>query len=500
MRVWGTLRVMTVTAVALAALLVVRPPASAEVLAWPSDVGTSHFGLMGYAGEAPAFPGAWVRPHAGEAIWGAIERERGAGYRWGNLDAEVRAAQANHTALLITIWPFAQWDQDACHASDPSAPASFFRSLNRLYAPCDRVAYTAFIGALVDRYDGDGSRDMPGLLYPVRHWEVGNEPELQGATGGNTFFQGTAASYADLLKITATAIRGTDAQAVVLAGGQAGMLPEHAAFWSPVLSDAAGAFEIGNVHSIRGSESFYSAEYRAFLDQRGLASRRFWITEAQVGSIAENLSDDMLAQRTITGYAAAFANGASVIFRVPAGSPNSGNYGPLAEGAFTQLATNIGTFTTATWDGPNRVRFVMPDGTTVFVLWSGARLPDGLDGSITALSHLGQRSTPKASDVVAATPMMIRVTPPAPGAVEGSAAFATPPTFSPTGQALAIFSGGSVDQLEAAAAATRATGVWAQDGSGAYHLLVVGGPAFLKDEFKKHFAGLRPSTVVTLTR
>lgn len=424
---------------------------------------------MGYAGEAPAFPGAWVRPHAGEAIWGAIERERGAGYRWGNLDAEVRAAQTNRTALVITIWPFAQWDQDACHASDPPAPAPFFRNLNRLYAPCDCAGYTAFISALVDRYDGDGSRDMPGLLYPVRHWEVGNEPELQGATGGSTFFQGSAASFADLLKTTSIAIRGADPQAVVLAGGQAGMLPENATFWSPVLRDAASAFEIGNVHSIRGSESFYSAEYRALLDQRGLSARRFWITEAQVGSTTENLSDDMLAQRTVTGYAAAFANGASVIFRVPAGSPNSGNYGPLAEGAFTPLGSNIGTFTTATWDAPNCVRFAMPDGTTVFVLWSGARLPEGTTGSIMAISHLGERSTPKASDLVAGTPIIVRVTPQA--SITGGSA---PPLSG--GISLFVFGGGSNVQLLAVSCpgSSAAAAFWVTDATGNFITCVLG--------------------------
>mgnify|MGYP003353855537 FL=1 len=84
--------------------------------------------------------------------------------------------------------------------------------------------------------------------------------------------------------------------------------------------------------------------------------------------------------------------------------------------------------------------------------------------------------------------------------VEGAPTFASPPTFSLTGQAIGIFNGGSTDQLEAAASANRATGAWVQDASGAYQLLVVGGPAFLKEEFKKHFAGLFPNTVVTLNR
>ena len=64
-----------------------------------------------------------------------------------------------------------------------------------------------------------------------------------------------------------------------------------------------------------------------------------------------------------------------------------------------------------------------------------------------------------------------------------------------------IFGGGSVDQLEAAGSAAKATGVWVQDASGAYQLLVVSGPAFLKDQFKAKFPNaLSANTVATLTR
>ena len=90
-------------------------------------------------------------------------------------------------------------------------------------------------------------------------------------------------------------------------------------------------------------------------------------------------------------------------------------------------------------------------------------------------------------------------TPPATGA--GVAAFLAAPIFSASGQALVVFAGGSTDQLEAAAASAKATGAWAQDATGGFQLLVVGGPVFLKDQFRATFAaGLRPNTPMTLTR
>ncbi len=35
--------------------------------------------------------------------------------------------------------------------------------------------YTDWVGSLVERYDMDGHDDMPGLLYPIRHYEIGVE-------------------------------------------------------------------------------------------------------------------------------------------------------------------------------------------------------------------------------------------------------------------------------------------------------------------------------------
>ena len=84
---------------------------------------------------------------------------------------------------------------------------------------------------------------------------------------------------------------------------------------------------------------------------------------------------------------------------------------------------------------------------------------------------------------------------------EGPGTFAGTPVFGPSGQALAIFGGGTVDQLAAAGANVQASGVWVQDGAGTFQLLIVGGPSFLQDNFTTKFPnGLQPVTVVTLTR
>jgi hypothetical protein len=88
---------------------------------------------------------------------------------------------------------------------------------------------------------------------------------------------------------------------------------------------------------------------------------------------------------------------------------------------------------------------------------------------------------------------------PAPAA-SVQATFAATPRFG-GGQALAIFNGGTSAQLEAAAKLVGAKGVWVQDPDGGFALLVVGGPAFLKDQFDARFPKGLPNTLpVTLTQ
>ena len=75
------------------------------------------------------------------------------------------------------------------------------------YRPKDVKAYQSWVGAVVERYDGDGKDDMPGLRVPVKYWQVDNEPP-RGREG-----------YADLVRITSEAIKQAYPGAKVLIGG-----------------------------------------------------------------------------------------------------------------------------------------------------------------------------------------------------------------------------------------------------------------------------------------
>lgn len=166
------------------------------------------------------------------------------------VDAEqVRALGARWVRVHTATWPFASW----YHAQKRASP---FDSVDTLvdvlqaaeleplfvvgpwpgnqtanytdrYVPEDMAGYRSWVRRFVERYDGDGQDDAPGLRRPVRFWEVDNEPDLhhrvppRGARPGGvdpSEFQ-RPEEYAEVLLATAAAIRAADPHAQVLNAG-----------------------------------------------------------------------------------------------------------------------------------------------------------------------------------------------------------------------------------------------------------------------------------------
>ena len=91
------------------------------------------------------------------------------------------------------------------------------------------------------------------------------------------------------------------------------------------------------------------------------------------------------------------------------------------------------------------------------------------------------------------------VTPPNTAAPAGAGVFASAPVYSASRLAQVVFNGGTLVQLDAALVAAKASGGWAQDSKGVFHLYIVGG-GFVNDGFKAAFptgfAGVTAMTVV----
>jgi|Deesub1362A_J573_1020465.scaffolds.fasta_scaffold02873_6 parallel beta-helix repeat protein len=293
-----------------------------------SELEKTHFSREGMSKNAH-----WVRWWI---TWGEVEKEYDV-YDFGYSDHVIRKAGEEGILLLITIMPFAEWDQDKCHGDEyygripmPGVVEEFFGKMSmppggieyygkmpmpgdeeyhrgmplspppppppppggemiiKVGKPCSMEDYKEFLKKFMERYDGDGVDDMPGLVYPVKYWEIMNEPGMQGKDpSGLKFFYGTPEEYLEILKVSYQTIKEADPEAKVLMAGMAGMHGQFVEFWDPIMSEAGNYFDIANIHSIdtdERREDMFVLKFKKFLKKHGI-EKPIWITEGQFGSL-----------------------------------------------------------------------------------------------------------------------------------------------------------------------------------------------------------------------
>lgn len=262
-----------------------------------SDLGTGRrvvtllFGLLGI-GTASAFPGrivaaALASTVAAKLAFAAPFEDSPFGMLIPEVDADAYPDRGYYDAVNIGVrWnrgtPYVYWpeveptlttpptyDFSALDARVAAVPPSihklgnlfvnsFFvsRRISGSYLPIDQDRYTAFVRATVERYDGDGVADMPGLTEPVRYWQVDNEPDAR-----------FLADFDDLQRITYQAIKQADpASVVLLAGATAGGPVESSNGWisafnlrfKPIIDALAGQYvDAVDIHWFGFSDTNY---------------------------------------------------------------------------------------------------------------------------------------------------------------------------------------------------------------------------------------------------
>lgn len=299
---------------------------------------TNSFGFLGAALDNDNFEylqavgAGWMRPHPGPAVWEMIQSEDGGDYDWDHMDEVVTLAQDYDINLLITIWPFAAWDQvrkenaPDCEVSDtdeflPNKEAEEKGRTEYIPAyrcnPYDWDEYQRWVKAMVERYDGDGKRDMPELTLPVTSWEVMNEPDLSGSDTLDFYKEGSD-EYFILLRRTARAIRLADANAdILIAGAASAELNQEGYFMDFYYNlftahpTAKKYFTVGNVHHISpaAETDFNVSVYQTLLDNFNI-DKPIWVTEA--GAEGVSTTEQKQYIRTATGEA--ITAGAEKIF------------------------------------------------------------------------------------------------------------------------------------------------------------------------------------------
>ena len=249
--------------------------------------------------------GQWVRPHPGPFIWNHIEKEKG-NFTWDDADKYVVYAQEHNQTILATIWPHANWEQKSCKRKKARSPFGK-RFTKYLSKPCSMDDYKNFLLQLIDRYDGDGNNDMPGLTKPIKHWDIMNEPEFK------MFFKGSKEDFVETFNFSSKVIKEKQKDAVIVMAGAAGMFPENKKYWKSVLPKIKDNFDIANIHHISDPEGkcdkeFWVDEFSSLLKSLNI-NKPIWVTEA------------MTCGPPVKAYVNAFLNGAELIIDVGVNAP-----------------------------------------------------------------------------------------------------------------------------------------------------------------------------------
>jgi hypothetical protein len=146
---------------------------------------------------------AWIRVSIN---WRTIEPElkNPRQYRWGSVDAALRAAVENCANLIVTIDETTDW-----------ATILNYRSpIKTEYLD----EYRDFVVAAVERYDGDGINDSPTGAV-VNYWEFYNEPDFGSEVPGHEGWGEYGARYAQMLQAVYEPVKAANPNAQIVFGG-----------------------------------------------------------------------------------------------------------------------------------------------------------------------------------------------------------------------------------------------------------------------------------------
>ena len=218
------------------------------------------------------------------------------------------------------------------------------------YLPADMAAYSAYVTRVVERYDGDGVDDMPGLLHPVRYWEVDNEVDLKNANvarGASVDYDPklfcTPAEYAQVLIASGKAIRAAFPAARVLNAGLYRPHSEQGASYFRDLVAIPGVLEAFDVLSVHTYHDDLDGERLAI----GIRNLRYyaplkptWVTETSLG-LAGGITEEDQARMVVTFVVRSALEGADKVFWHTLGDPPTraagGRTMPMADHSLFRL-------------------------------------------------------------------------------------------------------------------------------------------------------------------
>lgn len=107
--------------------------------------------------------------------WRDVQQYPNSSYNWTLIDAPVQANQSAglHTMFTLKcVHPINSNDSTSGTCAYILDQQSTDNGSNWPVTGADTTKWKNFVNALVDRYDGDGNNDMPGLIYPITQWHI----------------------------------------------------------------------------------------------------------------------------------------------------------------------------------------------------------------------------------------------------------------------------------------------------------------------------------------
>jgi hypothetical protein len=328
------------------------------------------------------------------------------------LDSWVRWVQSNNMAPVVTLQNWAPGDS----ASRP---------------PADTALWKLWVTSTVERYDGDGVQDMPGLVEPVRYWHAEQEWPI--------WWDGTVDEYISTLALTYAAVKAADPQGQVILIGlpsegvaaaaacaQSGDLIDSCATWDGSTNQTTqllqrGRYDIIDMHSyeslpiITGKVNWI----RSIVPDPDIP---IWCLEAGGPFIdAERYSDTLNAAAVVQQFAQAFGSGVQrYVWAMFSPAPGAvwdrppwtlmplTRWDPYPSGlelkpsyytyqlmvreltGFTSVE-NLSTASATETDGVYLYRFAFLDS-TVYIVWSADSVDDDVilptSGSAALVTHI----------------------------------------------------------------------------------------------------------------
>jgi hypothetical protein len=162
----------------------------------------------------------WFRTFGSDGVaysWRFVEPANDT-YNWSIWDMLVTAAQQNRVTLLASIGnAVPQWANGSTDWRK--------QPLDLWTDPMETTSWYRYVYSFVERYDGDGLDDMPGLSQPVKYWELWNEPDLKRfwvpPFDEPHQFDGTVQDYVRLQEVGYAAAKAADPEASIVGPGSA---------------------------------------------------------------------------------------------------------------------------------------------------------------------------------------------------------------------------------------------------------------------------------------